>query len=119
MPSLNDYTAMLVHLPSTDIDKAQIVPIDLSFGREALALAVRVRDIRSRAKKEAPTTVTPPKQRVGTARWFAARLAVQTSATPEAISQVWTEYQDVWTDDLTTLGLELVKAINAKGHASR
>jgi hypothetical protein len=118
IPPLEDDVAMLVHLPSTDINNAQVVPIDLEFGRTALALAVHVRDIRSRAKKEAPATTAlsphPPLD-----RWFAARLAVQTSATPSDISQVWTEYQDVWTDDLTTLGLELVKAINAKGHVSR
>lgn len=109
MPSLDDTVAFVVHLPSTDLVKAAIVPIDLAFGREALAHAVRVKDIRSRAKKSAPSTIDMTPE-LSLTRWFAARLAIQVSTSYEDVSRAWLEYQDVWTHDLTTLGNETIEA---------
>lgn len=114
MPSLQENVAFIVHLPSSDIEQADVVPIDLVLGRQALDLAHQVKLMRSRATKEArlPNVVSTSRQQLE--RWFAARLAVQTSASEAELAQLWTEYQDVWTHDLTTLGQQLIVAHNAK-----
>jgi hypothetical protein len=117
MPFLDEHVAMVVHLPSAGLDKAVIQPINLAFGREALVEAIRVRKLRSRAATEAPSTtdLTPD---IALERWFSARLGVQTSASQDDLVKLWTEYQDVWTDDLTTMGNAITHTFNAKGHAS-
>lgn len=117
MPSLDPTVAFIIHLPSSDIAQADVVPINLTLGRQALALANSVKVMRTVAKKEGrlPAMPVQPAQ----ARWFDARLAVQTSASEAELHQLWTEYRDVWTDDLTTLGLQLVAAHhteNGHGH---
>lgn len=116
MPSLQENVAFIVHLPSSDIEQADVVPIDLVLGRQALDLAHQVKLMRALATKEARL----PGVQTGTpdlARWFAARLAVQTSASQTELAQVWTEYQEVWTPDLTTLGQQLIVAHNTKVNA--
>lgn len=117
MPSLDPAVAFIIHLPSSDIEQADVVPINLTLGRQALALANSVKIMRTVAKKEGrlPTMPVQPAQE----RWFAARLAVQTSASEAELHQLWTEYQEVWTPDLTTLGMQLVAAHhteNGHGH---
>lgn len=115
MPSLDERVAFIVHLPSSGIEQADVVPIDLVLGREALDLAHQVRTMRARAPKEARLSDIVTASREPLARWFAARLAVQTSASQAELAQVWSEYRDVWTDDLTTLGQQLIVAHNTQG----
>jgi hypothetical protein len=117
MPTLRDDWAYIMHLPSDHIDEAAVQPIDLTFGREALTIARHVQALRGRSKTGGwPRTseVLPPMPH--RARWFAARRAIQMSSSAVDLAAAWSDYQDVWTDDLTAMGLALIGVLPAHGN---
>lgn len=109
MPSLDPAVAFIIHLPSSDIAQADVVPINLTLGRQALALANSVKIMRTVAKKEGRLPAIPVQHQQK--RWFDARLAVQTSTSQDELARVWSEYQEVWTPDLTILGTEILRTL--------
>lgn len=44
-------------------------------------------------------------------RWHMARAAIGYASTNEEMSAIWTEYQDVWTEDLTNHGKAVLRGI--------
>lgn len=105
MPELDTDTALVSHLPREDPDKSAIVPISMSFGREALAVSMLVRSLRSRAEDEAQDTGYgvsydgPDQQRMHYVRHM-----IETSQNSADLAKLWEEHEDIWTDDLTQLG---------------
>lgn len=116
MPELWADTAYIMHLPSDDVARSSVQPINLELGREALETAMAVRDIRRRADKHAmlpPDGIAPVPD---FERWFAARLAIQTSLTAADVASVWESNQDIWTDALTEIGHATMSALNGNGN---
>jgi hypothetical protein len=78
----------------------------MRFGAEALHTAMTVRLMRTRAEKSAQSVSyavdsMTPQQR----RYFSARFAAETTHTEAEMAQLWAVYQDIWTPELTELGL--------------
>lgn len=119
MPALHPDVALISHLPREDPMASHIVPINLRFGREALESAVRVRSLRSRAPKEVRSVLYPVSSTDTTEyRRREAIGAVESAQTFDDLAEIWEEYQDVWTDDLTTLGRQIMALRNATHDAT-
>jgi hypothetical protein len=116
MPVLRTETAYIMHLPSDNADGSSVAPINLEFGRECLELASAVHDIRRRKSAAVLTADDLLYPMPHLARWFAARRAVQMSSSPADLASAWSDYQDVWTHDLTTMGFALMQALPAQGN---
>lgn len=114
MPLMWPDVAYIMHLPSDAVEPASVQPINLELGRQALDLAVAVRDMRRRADKEAKVSADTLAPVPDFERWFAARLALQTSPTPASVAGVWEENQDIWTDALTEIGLATARALTSE-----
>lgn len=106
MPELHSDTAYLMHIPSDDPARSSCVALNMAFGREALQVAVYVRDLRRRAKREGLTGVIPVPTPDALA-WAEARHALQDISDPSELATIWEQYEAVWTDDLTTLGQQI------------
>lgn len=109
MPELDGDIALVSHLPREDANDSAIVPISMAFGREALAVSMLVRSLRRRADKEAQDTLsgvlsTDP----GTLRRHVALHRLEISRTEADMAAVWEEFADVWTDELTSTGQQLL-----------
>jgi hypothetical protein len=113
MPPLRQDFAVLAHVPSDDPSLASAVTFDLEAGRVGLAESVKVREMRARAGKVIPNRHALPIPSAQYSRQQAAVLALRTSASPDAVSAVWTEYQDVWNDALTQLGHAVVAQLTS------
>lgn len=110
MTALDPDTALIAHVPRLDPNGCRVVPINMGFGARALSTAWVVRRHRADASKLAQNTCysgdigSPSDQRI-----YAARLAVELSRTPAEMGEVWAQYQDIWTDDLTELGRTMLR----------
>lgn len=115
MPALDPDTALISHLPSVDAEASRIVPLSMKFGAEALHTAMTVRRHRSRAEKCAQDvrfgvgSMSTQDMRRNLAAYL-----LETSETAAEMALVWEEYQDVWTDDLTELGRNLLRLADAE-----
>lgn len=110
MPDMVDEWGVLAHVPSDDPGNAALVTFDLRMGRTGLETAKLVRDLRGSAKKDIPHRYALPAPDPAAARRARAIAAIKTSLTPADMGRTWEEYQDVWTDDLTTLGHAVIEA---------
>lgn len=109
MPVLDPHVALISHLPREDPDASHIVPINLAFGQEALHTAMTVRRLRSRAPKEVRSVrYAVSSEDTREHRRRTALGLLETCHTQADMAELWTEYQDIWTDDLTKTGLELL-----------
>lgn len=106
MPQLTSDTAYLMHIPSDDPQRSACVALNVGFGHEALKVAVYVRDLRRRAKREGLTGVIPVPTPDAVA-WAEARHAIQDISHPDDLPKVWEEFQSVWTEELTELGQQI------------
>lgn len=111
MPALDPETALIMHLPSGNPDAARLVPLNMTFGRDALDAAVRVRLLRKTAEEYAQNV----RYTVGSVteeerlRREAAYL-LETCRTEAEMAEVWQQYQAVWNDDLTIRGRSLLRS---------
>lgn len=106
MPELTSNTAYLMHVPSDDPKQAACLALNVGFGSEAMRIAVYVRDLRRRAKREGLVGVIPTPSADALA-WADARHAIQNISHPDDLPGVWEQYQGVWNDDLTELGQQI------------
>jgi hypothetical protein len=111
MPALDPDLALVSHLPREDAEAASVVPISMAYGREALAVSMLVRSLRTRADKEAKSVLygvglDDP----GARRWHAARHRIELARTSAEMAEVWEEFQDVWDDFLTRIGHDVLNA---------
>lgn len=118
MPEIRKDFAVLMHCPSDAPENTAAVTFDLNFGRTALDAALLVRQLRKDAPKRVPNQHAVPIPDQATARRHAAILAIKNSRSSSELSEVWSQYQDIWTDDLTNLGGLVVQSINAESAGS-
>lgn len=112
MPEVRQDMAVVIHIPSNaDPARAEAVSIDLSAGRVAIDAALRVREMRSQAKNAIPNIIPIPRPETMTPaggsrlRTTAAlRQLIGTCNTAEQLAEVYDQYSDIWTDELTELG---------------
>lgn len=108
--------AVVAHVPSNG-SVCNMVTVDLSAGREALAIADRVREMRAEAPKTIPHLWELPTPAKVQAEQDAARVDERTAERrdniltliPQAenadqLSDLWECNKDVWTDEYTALG---------------
>lgn len=118
MPEIRKDFAVLMHCPSDAPEHTAAVTFDLEFGRTALDTSLLVRQLRKEAAKKVPNQHAVPIPDQATARRHAAILAIKNSRSSDELSEVWLQYQDIWTDDLTNLGGLVVQSINAESAGS-
>ncbi|UZT28719.1 hypothetical protein [Nocardia phage NS-I] len=122
MPKVRQDIAVVLHIPSNaEPAKAEAVTIELAAGRVAIEAALRVREMRTQAKNVIPnmTPIPRPGQAVearpttpeggdleGTRT--ALRQLIRTCSTAEQLAQVYDQYAEIWTDELTALGQEIL-----------
>lgn len=111
MPAIEQDVALISHLPRERPEESRIQPISLEYGRAALETAVRARELRSQAGKQAnavPCVVgwaTVDEERRAMAKHL-----VEMSSTEAELAAVWDEYRDVWTDALTRIGWDSLQS---------
>jgi hypothetical protein len=107
MPSLNTESCFCLHVPSDQPERASCVTYDLAYGLKGMHTALEVRDLRRNAKKAVPFVHAIPTPSPEALRYAAARRAIQNISHPDDLPGLWEQYQDVWTDALTTLGMQI------------
>jgi hypothetical protein len=111
MPVLASDTAYLIHVPNDDHRRAACIALDTGFGSAGLRLALTVRDMRRRAKRQGLIGVIPIPSREAL-QWAQARHDIQDINHPEELTGIWEKYREVWTEDLTALGQQIADLIN-------
>lgn len=114
MPALASDTAYLMHIPSDDYKRSACLALNTTFGSEAMRIAVYVRDLRRRAKREGLVGTIPIPSREAL-RYVEARHAIQNVSEPGQLGALWEQYQDVWNDDLTALGRQIADLFTQGG----
>lgn len=112
MPAINQEMGLLVHLPSDAPEKAYLVPMRLSCGDTYLATSLEARAHNKTAKTAVPGLSTP----VPTAaalRYVAAHQAIQAASVVSDLDAAWAEFQDVWSDELTSTGHAVARLFTA------
>ena len=116
--------AVVAHVPSNG-SVCNMVTVDLSVGREALAIADRVREMRAEAPKTIPhlwelpkpelveLVETPPALPDDPSYLDGVKAQIRGATTQAELAELWAVYQDVWTDELTALGQSRLAEIEA------
>ena len=129
MPEIRTDMAIVAWIPSNaKPPKAEMISVDLEAGGIAAEAAVRVREMRASAKTAIPnrhpiprpgaTFSTPGTSAVPTpaetranpegARLQLARL-VRMATSQEDLANMYEAYSEIWTEELTNLGLEVLR----------
>lgn len=103
MPQLNPEMGLLVHLPSDAPEKAHLLPMRLTSGDEYMATSLRARHHNKHAKHDVPGLTTPVPS-AAALRYVEARQRIQAVQAVSDLDAIWAEFQDVWSDELTTFG---------------
>lgn len=114
MPEMNTDYAVVLHCPSNNPEGTAAVTFDLAYGRKALATALTVRALRSDARASVPNrhAVTIPESTL--ARQHRAVFEMRLSHDTDDLARVWEQNQDIWTDDLTALGMSIAQELHAE-----
>ena len=112
MPEVRQDIAVVLHIPSNaEPAKAEAVTIELDAGRVAIDAALRVREMRSAAKNVIPNMTPLPRPETMTSAGgtvegtqMALRQLIRTCSTAEQLAQVYDQYAEIWTAELTALG---------------
>jgi hypothetical protein len=103
MPQVNRDIALVIHTPVGDKPELREIPLD--EGREIYQLAAAVREKRNKAKRVAfSPRYTPP-----------LHVRVRHAPTVEALKMLYNYNAPAWTDELTSLGMQRVAELQAKG----
>lgn len=112
MPDINQEIAVIVHLPSDQPDRSQVVPFNMWVGGEGAVTAIEVRRQRREFPKQLSGGTTPVPSR-DTLRWVEARQRIQSITSADDCVVIREEYGEVWTDDLTEFGAQCFGLITA------
>lgn len=108
MPAVSDPFALVAWVPS-NATHAEPVAIDLNVGRRVIDLAVAVREIRKEAPKHARLDLDEWVPRPGGgATDLTAR--VKNAQSQDELADLYEEFKDQWTDELTALGFRALVA---------
>lgn len=116
MPEVRQDIAVVLHIPSNaEPAKAEAVTIELDAGRVAIDAALRVREMRRMAKNVIPNMTPLPRPETMTSAGgtvegtqMALRQLIRTCSTAEQLAQVYDQYAEIWTAELTALGQEIL-----------
>ena len=103
LPPVRQDLAVVAHIPSDQPGHASLITVDLEAGRQALEVAAQVRHLRHNAR------------RVIANRWplptpnDTLEAQVRACTSQDELAALWDANQDVWTDDLTALGLSVLR----------
>lgn len=109
MPAVDQQVAYLIHIPRDTPEAGQCVTLDLVRGQRDYQRACEVRQDRRDAAKAIPGIHAIPTPTDEALRYVAARHALQDVPHPDRMSDVWAEFKDVWSDELTELGKRLAQ----------
>lgn len=112
MPAINEDFAVIVHLPSDQPERSQVVPFDLYRGGLAYVEALDVRETRRDLPKTILGRTTPIPERHHL-RYVAARQALQAMTSVDDAMAIKETYEDVWTDDLDEFGAGCFELLSA------
>lgn len=107
MPPVRQDYAVVAHIPSDHPGHASIITVDLEAGRQALQAALDVRFLRTNARKVIPNQWDLPPVTPDPTMTLDAQVRACTSA--EELAALWDHNQDVWTDELTALGMSVLR----------
>ena len=129
MPEVRKDYAVVLWVPS-DADRAEVVTIDLEFGRRVLEYALAVRDMRTAAKKQvanmwkiphvdvvaAPTPVAAPAPEAdavaenGMYQWAYDDLVskIRAATCQAQLAALWQEYSGYWSPTLTGIANDVM-----------
>lgn len=102
MPRVNRDLALVIHTPIGGAP--ELVEIPLGEGREIYQLALAVREKRNRAKRTGFTSRYVPPLPV----------RVRNAPTLDALRMLYNTHAPIWTEELTTLGMQRAAEIQAK-----
>lgn len=122
MPPIRRDFAVLIHCPSDGAHRTALLPYALAPSQVALDMALRVRAMRSQAKKFIPNQHALPYPDAATADYYRAVAAIQTSTSTADLAAVREEYAGVWTptlDSLATTVAEVIAQVKAEAHVYR
>ncbi|AWY06532.1 exonuclease [Gordonia phage Trine] len=123
MPEVRKDLAVMAWVPSNATPpKAEMVSINLEAGRYAIEAALAVREMRAQAKNIIPNVLplprpeeassTPAAKTPAGGDLEAARAAlrglIRTCSTAEQLADVYDQYAEIWTEELTALGREVL-----------
>lgn len=103
MPTVSTELAFIIHIPSDQPERSQVIPVNLVPGAESFINALDVREHRRSADKRllGGTIPLPTKEAL---RYVEARQAIQNIYDAEEAQGVMEQYADVWDDDLSSFG---------------
>lgn len=104
LPELVPEFGILVHLPSDDVTKSAAITFDMTTSTRLRQMSLDTYVERSQASKTIPSVHALPVPSPEGLRRAQARLAITNISEPGDLAELWEEYQDVWTDDLTDFG---------------
>ncbi len=110
MPKINQDYCVVVHLPSDQPERAEVIPFDLYSGGEGMKLAIDVRTRRKEIKGKA-LAATHPAPSEGTVRYVEARQALLNIEDRSDAAAIFEQYEEVWDDDLTGLGTTCIELL--------
>lgn len=105
MPEVSGDFTYVIHVPSDQPEKSQVVPMKLWPGGEAMVTAFDVRDKRRNDKANFLGGTYPlPSER--SLQYVQARQALQNVRDLEHAQKIMAEYEAVWDDDLSQFGAQ-------------
>jgi hypothetical protein len=110
MPKINQDYCVVVHLPSDQPERAEVIPFDLYCGGEGMQLAIDVRSRRKEIKAKA-LAADHPAPTPATVRYVEARQALLNIEDRSDAAAIFEQYEEVWDDDLTGLGTTCIELL--------
>lgn len=104
MPELVPDFGILIHLPSDNVEKSAAITFDMATSTRLRQMSLDTYVERSQAAKVIPSVHALPIPSPEGLRRARARLAITNISEPGELADLWEEYQDVWTPELTDFG---------------
>lgn len=105
MPETDPDYAVVAWVPSNaDPAKCEMVTINLAAGRLAAEAAVRIREMRSAAKRAILNSHPIPRPEDQVKGLDSLRTLIRTCTSRQQLAEVYAAYSHAWTDELTELG---------------
>lgn len=99
MPAISNVFSVIAHLPSDAKEpQCEMITLDLQAGREALELAIRIKQARENAKKTVAGVWDLPRPEIDL------KALVLATRNQEELIALWNNHQNEWTPELTNLG---------------
>lgn len=104
LPELVPEFGILIHLPSDDVTKSAAITFDMATSTRLRQMSLDTYVERSQAAKTIPSVHPLPIPSPEGLRRSQARLAITNISEPGDLAELWEEYQDVWSPELTDFG---------------